>query len=241
MQDKVAIVTGGTGALGRVIVNTLAENGVKVYVPVFSMKEFNEVFDSSLEEDGNFKLRKIFAFNCDALNEDSVTEFVKNVAIQEKGKLDFLINTVGGIDPPSNVSALSTQQLDKMFDLNFRTAFYFTKEALKPMEKNNFGRIISIGAIAGLESSPGRFAYSMSKAAVINLMETISEEMKEKNIRCNVIVPSIIDTPANREWGTEEDIKKWVKPEEIAGIINDLLSSRYDPVRNTVLKVYGNY
>ncbi|CAN5601815.1 SDR family NAD(P)-dependent oxidoreductase [soil metagenome] len=245
MTDKVAIVTGGTGALGRVIVNKLAGTGMKVYVPVFSMKEFNSVFDSSLDSgypgEYNFKLRKIYAFDCNALDENSVTEFVDNVSIQEKGRIDFLINTVGGIDATKNISELSSEMLNKMLDLNFKTAFYFTREALKFMEKNNFGRIISIGAAAALQTTLGRFAYSISKAAVIELMNTASEEMKDKNIRCNTIVPGIIDTPANREWGTEDDIKKWIKPEVIAGIIYDLLSSKFDPLRNSVLKVYGNF
>lgn len=263
LSEKVAIVTGGTGALGRVIVNKLADNGVKVYVPVVSMEEFNKVFDSSLDTETyssnlssqsgsdsvstinipqkSFKLRKIFAFDCNAFSEDSVVDFVNNVAIQEKGTIDFLINTVGGIDPVTKVSALTTDLLNKMIDLNFKSTFYFTREALRFMEKNNYGRIISIGAIAGLNTSPGRFAYSMSKAGVINLMDTVSEEMKDKNIRCNVIVPSIIDTPANREWGSADDIKKWVKPEEIADMIADLVSPKFDSLRNSVLKVYGNF
>lgn len=242
MRTKTAIVTGGTGALGRVIVNRLADEGVKVYVPSRSMKEFSDIFDESIRTDPEQKiLRKIYSFECNAQDEESVKEFVENVSVQENGQLDFLINTVGGIGKKADVSELTARDLDEMYDLNLKTTFYFTREVLNRMIDNNFGRIISVGAIAGMEISPGRFAYSMAKAGVINLMETVSEEVKDKNIRCNTIIPSIIDTPANREWGTEDDIKKWVKPQDIAEIIYSYISNEFSPVRGSNIKVYGSY
>ena len=128
-----------------------------------------------------------------------------------------------------------------MFKLNFLSAFYFTRETIRIMKKNNFGRVISVGAIAGLETTPGRFAYSFSKAGVISLMETVNEEMKDFNIRCNTIIPGIIDTPANREWGSPEEIKKWVKPKEISDIIYNLISEVFTSVRGSHIKVYGAY
>ena len=109
------------------------------------------------------------------------------------------------------------------------------------MKKNNYGRIISIGAIAGIEPSPNRFSYSFAKAGVINLMDTVSEEMKNLNIRCNTIIPGIMDTPANREWGSADDIKKWVKPEDIAEIVYNFLSTEFSSVRSSQIKVYGAY
>jgi NAD(P)-dependent dehydrogenase (short-subunit alcohol dehydrogenase family) len=72
-------------------------------------------------------------------------------------------------------------------------------------------------------------------------MNTISSEFKDKNIRCNTIIPGTIDTPANREWGSEEDIKNWVKPEDIADIIFDLISDKYKSVRESLIKIYGSY
>ncbi|MBL8008526.1 MAG: SDR family oxidoreductase [Ignavibacteria bacterium] len=240
MINKVAIVTGGTGALGRTIAENLSEKGIKVYIPALSLEEFNSVFDhSGKEESSDFKLRKIFSFVCNASDENSVREFIENVIVLEKGKIDYLINTVGGISPPENIIDMKTESLNKMTDLNFKSAFYFSRGVLKTMKENSYGRIVSIGAIAGLETSPGRFSYSFSKAGVINLMNTISEEMKEFNIRCNTVIPGIIDTPANREWGSEEDIKKWVKPENIAKIIYGLLSDEYSQVRSSLIKVYG--
>jgi NAD(P)-dependent dehydrogenase (short-subunit alcohol dehydrogenase family) len=241
MSEKVAIVTGGTGALGRHIVEKLSSSGYRVYVPTLTMDEFTDVFDRSSEDNVEIGIRKIFAFDCNALDESSVKEFVNKVAVQEKGNLGYLVNTVGGIDSAANIGELTKNSFDKMMSLNFYSAYYFSSEALQIMKKNSFGRIISIGALAGMETSPGRFAYSASKQAVINLMNTISEECKDLNIRCNTIVPGIMDTPANREWGTAEDIKKWVKPEEIAGIIHSLISDNWSQTRGSIIKVLGSY
>jgi NAD(P)-dependent dehydrogenase (short-subunit alcohol dehydrogenase family) len=241
MKDKVAIVTGGTGALGRKISENLAENGAKVYVPSLSTEEFNKVFDRSDNSDKeNFRLRKIYCFVCNAADEKSVIDFVNNVSVQEKGKIDYLINTVGGISPAANVIDTTNQELEKMIDINFRSAFYFSREVLKIMKKNNFGRIISVGAKAGLEITPGRFPYSFSKAGVISLMETISEEMKEYNIRCNTVIPAVIDTPANREWGSKEEIEKWIKPEEISEIILKMLSEEFSFLNGSRIKLFGS-
>ncbi|MBV6478375.1 MAG: 3-oxoacyl-[acyl-carrier-protein] reductase FabG1 [Ignavibacteria bacterium] len=242
MSERIAVISGGTGFLGRKIAEKFSMQGIKVYIPVVSMDEFKKIFDTSSDPESlNFSLRKIYSFECDAVNENSVIEFVDKVSVLEKGKIDYLVNTVGGINPVSEITDLSTDSLIKMINLNFMSAFYFSREVLKIMKKNNYGRIISIGAIAGLECVPGRFDYSFSKSGVIRLMETISEEMKQYNIRCNTVIPSVIDTPANREWGSEEDIKKWVTTDEISGIICELVSEKFSGVRSSNIKIYGSY
>jgi len=241
MKNRIAIVTGGTGALGREITLRLAEEGIKVYVPAQSLDEFNSVFDNSHKDDSDgFRLRKIYSFVCNATDENSVKEFVKNVYVQEKGSIDFLINTVGGISPVSEVPEIKTDDLDRMINLNFKTAFYFSREVLKIMKAENYGRIISVGAMAGLEATPGRFSYSFSKAGVISLMDTISEENKEFNISCNTIIPSLTDTPANPAPRTAEALKNWVPPRDPAHIVYRLLSDEFSSVRSSIIKVYGS-
>lgn len=241
MNERVAIVTGGTGALGRHVVDKLCSEGFKVYVPVLTMDEFTRVFDRSDNESAEIEIRKIFAFDCDAMNESSVIDFVNKVAVQEKGNLGYLVNTIGGIDSVSSIGELTRESLDKMMALNFYSTFSFTTQALKVMKQNGFGRIVSVGALAGIETSPGRFAYSVSKQAVVNLMNTVSEECKESDIRCNTVIPGIIDTPANREWGSEDDIKKWVKPEQVAGVIHSLMTDIWGNSRGSIVKLLGSY
>lgn len=245
MSDKkIAIVTGGTGALGRHVVDKLASEGAKVYVPAISMEDFNSVFDRSQSSDDipdEPDIKSIFSFVCNATDESSVVEFVDSVSKLENGKIDYLINTVGGIHSKKTIEEFDTATLDSIYDFNFKSTFYFSREVLKRMKKKGYGRIISIGAIAALEPSPGVFAYSMAKAGVINLMNTIAEENKDSGIRANTIIPSILDTPANREWGSEDDIKTWVKPENVAEIICTLLQDNFRDVRQSMLKVYGKY
>jgi NAD(P)-dependent dehydrogenase (short-subunit alcohol dehydrogenase family) len=126
-----------------------------------------------------------------------------------------------------------------MMKLNFKTAFNFSKNVLKSMIDRNYGRIISIAAMPAIEISAGRFAYSVSKSAVINLMRTIAEECKGFNITANCIVPSIINTEANRKSMPNADYDKWVKPEEIAETILYLLSDDAKSFKGNVIKMYG--
>lgn len=233
MNEKIIIITGGTGALGRCIVNKFAAEGWKVYVPVTSLKKFTEVFDNSQEDTSSFSLRKIYAFECDAVKEDSVVEFVKKVTALENQKIDMLVNTVGGFHEYIDISDFATKEFDYWFNLNFKSTFFFSREVLKVMKENNCGKIVAISSLAGLNPMPGRLAYSISKSAIINLMETINIEYRNSNIKCNAIIPTTIDTPANRKWGSKEDIKTWVKPEAIANMIFGL-TLKEEP---TILKI----
>lgn len=236
--DKLAIVTGGTGALGRVIVRKFVETGMTVYLPVQSMEHFKSAFDTSASEDEEFSLRKIFALPCDASNENEVRDFVEDV-IKLNKKVDFLVNTVGGYHPKRNVADTDSELLEKQLKLNFFSTFYFSNACLKNMIANNYGRIVSIGAKPAIETTAGKFAYSFTKAGVINLMQTIAEECKELNITANAIIPSIIDTPANRESMQNQDFSKWVTPDDIADTILYLLSDSAKSQRGNVIKMYG--
>ncbi len=236
-KDKVAIVTGGTGALGRVIVNHFAVMGMKVYVPVRSMTEFMRVFEQSAETE--FKgLPKRYGVPCDASNETEVREFCENVVKQEK-RIDFLVNTVGGYHPKKMIMDTDKELIDNQLLLNFYTTFYFTKHSLSFFKANNFGRVVSVGAKPAIETTAGKFAYSFSKAGVINLMQTLAEEHKEDNITFNAIIPSVIDTPANRESMQNQDFSKWVSPQEIAETCLFLLGDGAKSFRGNVIKMYG--
>lgn len=237
-KEKIIIVTGGTGQLGRVIVNHLADAGHKIYVPSRDLELFKKIFDKSQSKE-NFKLSKIYSFQCDASDLESVRDYVESVSSLENGKIDALINTIGGYHSPVSITDSDDTIFDKMIDLNLRSTFHFSKETAKKMKTNSYGRIISISAWTSLNIIHGMYFYAMTKYAVIQLMKIISEEMKNYNIKCNTILPGIIDTPSNREWGSEEDIKKWVSPNSIAKIIQSLISEDFDDVHSSEIKVIG--
>jgi len=236
-KSKIAIVTGGTGALGRVIVSLFADEGMSIYVPVRSVDEFKRTFDESANSD-NFKLRKIYGLPCDAYIENDVKEFVSDVT-KQAGRIDYLVNTVGGYHPKRNVADTDTELLENQLKLNFFSTFYFTRFVLNNMIQNSFGRIVSIGAKPAIETTTGKFGYSFSKSGVVNLMQTIAEECKDNNITANVIIPSIIDTPANRESMKNSDFTKWESPEEIAGTCLYLLSDSAKSLLGSIFKMYG--
>ena len=238
-KNKTAIVTGGTGALGRVIVNRFAETGMNIYVPALSVENFKGIFDNSLnDENSGFKLRKIYGLKCDAGNEEDVAGFVSDV-IKREGKIDFLINTIGGYHPKKTIVEMETGLIQKMMNLNFYSTFFFCKHSLKNMIKNSFGRIIAIGAMPAVELSAGRLAYAISKMSVISLIQTIALENKDDNITANTIIPGVIDTPANRESMPKAEFDRWVKPEDIAETILNLISESSRSFRGNIIKMYG--
>src|SRR5207253_11450781 len=110
-KNKIAVVTGGTGGLGRVVVSKFADSGMKVYVPTRDEKEFQQIFDSSADGSKEFKLRMIFGLVCDALNETQVKEFIGDVLVRE-GRIDYLVNTVGGFHPKKNIADMDTELLE---------------------------------------------------------------------------------------------------------------------------------
>ncbi|HEY3250722.1 MAG TPA: SDR family NAD(P)-dependent oxidoreductase [Ignavibacteria bacterium] len=237
-NNKIAIVTGGTGALGRVIVNRFAREGMKVYLPVRSMKHFMNIFDRSQQENAEFGvLLKRYAIECDATDEDQVREFCENVMKQEK-RINYLINTIGGYHPKTTIEDMSTALITSQLQLNFYPAYYFTKYALTLMKQNNFGRVVSIGAKPAVEITSGKFAYAFSKLGVVNLMHTLALELKDSNFTFNTIIPNIIDTPANRESMPKADFSKWVKPEVIAEKCLELVSDEEKKVNGEVIKMY---
>lgn len=242
MSDKIIIVSGGTGNLGKAVVDVLSEQpGYKIYLPVRNLEKFNKMYDNSSEENAQWRLRKIYGFQCDLNNNDEIKNFVESVAKLENNKIDILINLAGGIHPPKDISEIDEKFFMDNFKLNFLSAFNLSEYSIKYMKENSFGRIVFIGALAGLNMMPGRFVYSMSKASLISLMNSISLEMKEYNIKCNLILPSMLDTKENRLWGGEDEAKNWVTPEEVAGIIADIISDKYKSLNKSIIKVLGNY
>jgi NAD(P)-dependent dehydrogenase (short-subunit alcohol dehydrogenase family) len=137
------------------------------------------------------------------------------------------------------IADTDTALIEQQLKLNFYTTFYFTKYSLIYFKINNFGRVISVGAKPALETTAGKFAYSFSKSGVVNLMQTLAEEHREQDITFNTIIPSIIDTPANRESMQNQDFSKWVSPAEIAETCLHLLGDKEKSHKDNIIKMYG--
>jgi NAD(P)-dependent dehydrogenase (short-subunit alcohol dehydrogenase family) len=227
---KHAIVTGAAGNLGQAVTRTFLNTGYKVHAIVSPRDKIDPV-----EKPG------LFAYQVDLMSEnDSLSAIDKIISGIES--IDLVIMTVGGYAPGS-LQEVTLTDIEKMYRLNFVTAFNVAKVVLPYMEKQKTGgQLVFIGARPAMhpEQAVDMVAYALSKSLVFRLSEIINESEKQKNIRSFVIVPGIIDTPQNRTAMPDADFTKWVKPEEIARQIVRLVSPSDNKFPDHILKIYGN-
>jgi len=228
-QGKTVIVTGGSGALGSVIVQRFLAEQAQVALSYLTGKEMDRVKD---------KIGQSLAVQADVTKEADVVKLFDVVAKQFK-RIDIVVNTVGGFLARKPVAEVSLEEWDLMMNMNLKSAFLCTREALRRMKGQPYGRIVNMSAMVGLAPSPGRAPYAISKSGVSLLTDLAAQEVKGSGITVNAIAPSIIKTEANLASMPDEDSKKWVKPEEIADLICYLCSDAGGAITGTTLKAYG--
>jgi NAD(P)-dependent dehydrogenase (short-subunit alcohol dehydrogenase family) len=224
-EHKVVLVTGGSGALGQVVVETFREAGAAVITTYTREKESGDA-------------PGVQRFKADLSDENSVNTLYEQIA-SEHGRLDILANLVGGFWMGGDISETPLEQWNRMMQLNLTTAFLCARGAFALMKKNDGGKIFTVSAKAALELPPGVAAYATSKAAALALVEIIAKEGKKYNIQANAILPGTIDTEANRQAMPNADFNLWVKPREIAEVMLALSRQEISAVSGTAIKVYG--
>lgn len=227
-MEKLAIITGAAGNLGKATVEKFILQGYRVAATIRPGKKM-KIENSLLEE-----------YPVDLTNEEEVQSFVDTL-IKKHGKIDVAIMLAGGF-AMGDIASTSGKKLNEMFSLNFDTAYFLARPVFRQMmQQAEGGRIIFIGSKPALSARDGKgtLAYALSKSLLIKLSEHINEEGKGKNVASYVVAPSIIDTPPNRQDMPSADFSKWVKPQEIADIIEFVCSESGSQLRETVLKVYG--
>ncbi len=230
-DGKNVVVTGSTGGLGSVVVRYFLENGARVFAVYRKDKKFNLVFKDF------FKNKNLTGIKADVTDEKDVQKIFK--IVKRNGGVDFLINCVGGYYEGEMIFELEEEKFDEMIDLNLRSAFLCSKWALRDMIPKRFGRIINISSMLTVKPSPGKGAYIVSKAGLISLTEVIAEEVKDFNITCNVILPSIIATEENKKNMPTMDFSRWIEPIEIARLIGFLCSDDGRSINGAVIKLPG--
>lgn len=230
---KVAVVTGGTGALGSVIVRQMLHEHVSVAVPYHSGKSF----PSQDSENAGDKDRTLF-LQADLANEEQAGKFFDGV-LKKFGTVDYLVNAAGGYLGGKKIADVSLDEWESIINLNLTTTFLMCRAALQVMRPKNSGRIVNIAAMTALAPAAAKGPYSVSKRGVITLTEVIAEETKGTGITANAIAPSIILTEANKEWMTKADAEKWVTPEEIATLVLYLCSDTARSISGNAIKMFG--
>ncbi|MGE5647251.1 MAG: SDR family oxidoreductase [Acidobacteriota bacterium] len=208
------LITGSSGGLGTAVTRAFRESGATV-----AAISANEI----------------------AADLTSPSEAARAVAEAKArfGPIDALVHLVGAFDGGKPVAETDDRVWTRMFDLNVNAAFYTMRAVLPAMLEARHGRIVAIGSRTAVEPAATLAAYGASKAALVALVRTIALEVRHSGITANVVLPSVIDTPANRAAAPTADPSKWVKPESIAALLVWLVSDAARDVNGAVIPIYG--
>ncbi|MDQ3851383.1 MAG: SDR family oxidoreductase [Thermoproteota archaeon] len=229
-SGKVVLITGGTGALGRTVAQVFGTSNATTVVTYVIDEEMKDV---------KAKIKTITELvKADITKEDQAKKLVSHV-IETYDRIDALVNVVGGYLGGKTVAELDENEWDKMMNMNLKSAFLISKHAIPSMVSVKHGKIVHISSRTGLKSDGYDSAYSASKSGLIRLVESISEEVKEHNINVNCILPSTIDTEANRNAMPNSDFSKWVKAADLANLVLFLCSDEAKVINGAAIPAYG--
>src|SRR6187402_3522423 len=227
---KTVIITGANGNLGTAVTREFLNKGYQVVATVVT-----EAMKTEIPAEERLDVQVV-----DLSNETATALFVQSVIDTHK-TVDAALLLVGGF-AAGDITNTSVADIDKQIALNFKTAYHVTQPVFKHMLGKGQGRLVFIGARPALEASQGKnlLAYGLSKSLLFKLAEYLNAEAKGKNITATVMVPSTIDTPLNRQHMPDANPRNWVKPGQLADILEFVVSEKGAALRETVLKVYNN-
>jgi NAD(P)-dependent dehydrogenase (short-subunit alcohol dehydrogenase family) len=234
ISSKVVLIAGGTGGLGRSVSLAFLAEGAKVIVTYRRIEQFE-----ALKRSAERQAERLEGKRVDATDEQSVTILVEEI-MKKYGRLDAVINTVGGYAGGLKLWETESKVFNNMLDLNLRSGFALARAAMPSMLGQGSGAFINIGAKAAVDHAAGAAAYAASKAAAVAMMDCLAADAQGTGVRVNSILPSIIDTEANRKAMPEAPFDKWPKAEEIAQVILFLVSDAASVIHGASLPVYGN-
>jgi NAD(P)-dependent dehydrogenase (short-subunit alcohol dehydrogenase family) len=224
-----AIVTGGTGGLGAAVTAQLLDDGWRVVVPWVVEEELERLG----ERDGLELVR------ADLFDAGEVRAVVDVASANDDAPLVGLVNLVGGFAAGPRIDETPIEEFERQFRLNLRPTYLMVQASVPHMIEAGSGSIVCVGTRAALQPFKGAAGYISSKAAVIAFSQAVAVEYRDDGVRCNTILPSVIDTPGNRASMPNGKFEKWVKPAEIAGVIAHLLSDDSLPTSGAAIPVYG--
>ena len=231
--DPVVLITGATGDFGPHVVRAFAADGARLALTARKLEPAE-----ALIRDLGLSADRALPSVVDVTSAASVAAWIEAVK-QKWSRADVLVNIAGGYKPGKPVHEMDEADWDFMLNLNARSAFLTCRAVIPLMLAQGSGKIINIGAKAGLAAGRKSTAYASSKAAVLRLTEALSAEVRDKGLNVNAVIPSTIDTPGNRAAQPDADTSKWVKPEDLAAVIVFLASEAANAIHGTLMPVYG--
>ena len=231
---RTVLVTGGTGGLGRAVSLAFLAEGATVVVTYQIQEEYD-----GLRGAAGASGARLSGHVVDVTDEAATRALVAGVVAQH-GRLDALVNAVGGYAGGVKLWEAESKVFDQMLALNLRSGYALARAAVPAMLKQGRGAIVNVAAKAAFDHPAGAAAYAASKAAAVAMLDSLAAEVKGTGLRINSILPSIIDTAPNRKAMPKADFAKWPKPEEIARVILFLCSDDGRVVHGAAVPVYGD-
>ena len=226
LDQKVAIITGAKGGLGTFVTAAFLQEGATVAGVSRSIQA------------SDFPNPRFVAMPAELTSGDAANRLAGEVA-ERFQNIDILVHLMGGFAGGKPVHETDDATLDRMLDMNLKSAFYITRAVLPHMRTQGGGRILAIGSRAAVEPSAQAGAYAASKAGLVSLIRTIAAENKDRSISANVILPGTMDTPANRGFDPKADYTKWVQPAQVANLLVCLAGDSASQVSGAVIPIYG--
>jgi NAD(P)-dependent dehydrogenase (short-subunit alcohol dehydrogenase family) len=237
MADRSVLITGGTGGLGGAVVDAFAAHGWRVVAPVRG--------SASLSGPDVVTVPGI-----DLSDPEAVATAVAVAADDPDAPLRAVVNTVGGYAGGANVHEMDPTDFERQFALNLRPAFLLARAALPRLMNagsaarggaggTGGGAIVLVASRAALVPFAGASGYIASKAALVAFAQAVAVEYRDAGVRCNTVLPSVIDTPANRAAQPDADHARWVPPAQIAEVIRFLADDQSAPTTGAAIPVYG--
>jgi NAD(P)-dependent dehydrogenase (short-subunit alcohol dehydrogenase family) len=226
---KVVLAAGGTGGLGRAVSEAFLREGARVIVTYRNRGEFD-----ALVQVAGVRAAMLAGHAVDVTDEAAVRALVAQC-----GRLDVLVNAVGGYAGGAALWEAGVDVLDRMFALNVRAGYVLCAAAARMMVAAGSGAIVNVASRAAFDHGAGAAAYAATKAAAVAMIDSLAADLKGSGVRANSVAPGIIDTAANRKAMPGANFAKWPKPEEIADVVLWLASDAAKLVNGATVPVYG--
>ena len=231
---QVVLVAGGTGGLGRAVSLAFLAEGATVAVNYRKQAGYD-----ALQSAAGAGGKNLEGYIAEVTDQAAIGAAVGRI-IAKHGRLDALVNSVGGYAGGSKLWELEPETWDEMFALNLRSGFVLARAVVPQMLKQSAGAIVNIASKAAVDHAAGAAAYAASKAAAGTMIDCLAADLKGTGVRANSVLPSIIDTAANRDAMPKADFSKWPKPEDIARVVLFLCSADAKLVQGASVPVYGD-
>jgi len=232
-EGRVVLVAGGTGGLGRAASSAFLDEGAEVTITYRNQPDW-ETFKNSVAANAV----RLQGHEVDVTDEGAVNQLMEKILLKH-GRLDAMVNAVGGYAGGLKLWEMETKVFEQMLNLNLRSGYALSSAAVRAMLRQGRGAIVNVAAKAAVDHAAGASAYAASKAAAVAMLDALAADVKGTGVRVNTILPSIIDTEANRKAMPKADFSQWPKPQDIARVILFLCSDDAKVIHGAAIPVYG--